>query len=279
MRPSKIKNKIGRKLFLLKKDLLHRLSPANQDEQILFILGCQRSGTTLMLEIFENDPQTKTFGEFSKLSSNDKRERLRLNPLADVKAALDSERAAFIVMKPLVESQNALRLLDYFENSHALWVYRDYRDVALSNLEHFSRHNGFNNIKPILDNDQTNWRAEHVSDEVRNTVSTHHQNLKKMDAAVLFWYARNSLYFDLGLDQITNVHMCKYEDLVTHPSKVVKALYERIGQAYPGPAIHKTVHPRSLKRGRDVDLSPEIDQLASNFLDKLDRAYKMSPLA
>ena len=162
MKISKLPNKISRKLFLVKKDIVQMLTMDNKEKRILFILGCQRSGTTLMLEIFENDPRTKTFGEFSKLSSQDTKKKIRLNPLNLVEKDLQKERVPFIVLKPLVESQNASELLDYFEGSKVLWMYRDYRDVALSNLDHFSHNNGYNNIKPILQNDPDNWRSEKV---------------------------------------------------------------------------------------------------------------------
>ena len=102
--------------------------------------------------------------------------------------------------------------------------------------------------------------------------------MKANDAAVLFWYARNSLFFEQGLQQSKDVILCKYADLVSHPAEVVKKLYERLGQVYPGPSVHKRVHPRSLKRGQALELSPDIDRLASDLLKKLDSIYQVVPL-
>jgi hypothetical protein len=92
----------------------------SQPKMALFIVGCQRSGTTLMNWIFEGDLNAKVYPEVSKLSSEDPRKQLRLNPLPKVKAVLDKDRAPLIILKPLVESQNTLQLLDYFEDSKAL---------------------------------------------------------------------------------------------------------------------------------------------------------------
>jgi hypothetical protein len=103
---------------------------------ILFIFGCQRSGTTLLTEIFERDfDNTKVYGEFSHLSSHDKKHHIRLNPLHLVKAQIDNSRPSLVILKPIVESQNALKLLDYFQNSKVLWVYRHYKGVSLSHIE------------------------------------------------------------------------------------------------------------------------------------------------
>lgn len=224
-----------------------------------------------MLRIFENDLNTKTYGEFSKLSSKDEN-KIRLNPLYLVKKDIQKGRAPFIILKPLVESQNILKLLQYFDNSKALWMFRDYKDVALSNLNHFGIKNGLNNLRPIVENKSGNWRSEKVSKNVRKIILSHFsENMNPYAAAVLFWYARNSLYFELGLDQNIDVFLCKYEDLVRAPVKVVKTIYRNLNQNFPGTKIQKKIYSKSLKRSQDMELSPEIGQFAKELLDKLNK--------
>lgn len=108
----------------------------NNQKRILFIIGCQRSGTTLLTRILEKDFNTKVYGEFSELSSNDIN-KIRLNPLSSVKEIIDKNKTPFIIIKPLVETQNSLKLFKYFKNAKAVWMYRHYKDVSLSNVEHF----------------------------------------------------------------------------------------------------------------------------------------------
>lgn len=269
---------ISRRLFIKKKELFQFIRPYAKNKKILFIIGCQRSGTTLMLRIFENDINTKTYGEFSKLSSKDEH-KIRINPLHLVIKDIQKVRAPFIILKPLVESQNTLKLLEHFDGSKALWMYRDYKDVASSNLNHFGIKNGLNNLRPIFENKSGNWRSEKVSKNVRKIIlSNFSENMNSYDAAVLFWYARNSIYFELGLDQHPDVLVCKYEELVTSPAKVVKTIYRNLNQNYPGTKIHKEIYSKSLKRGQNIKLSPEIDQLANELLDKLNKAYQTKKL-
>ena len=274
MKPSRLPDKISQKLFMQKKRLLQRLRPHANQKKILFIVGCQRSGTSLMDRIFKNDLRTKTYSEFSELSSEDDY-NLKLNPLPSVAKDIYKERAPFVVLKPLVESQNTVALLNYFEDSQALWMYRHYKDVAASNLKHFGIENGINDIKPIVENASGNWRSEKVSESVRSTIRSHFtETMNPYDAAVLFWYARNSFYFELGLEKRSDVLICKYEDLVTLPEQVIKTIYDDLGQPYPGSSIHKEIHATSLKRGADIDLSPQVEQLANDLWANLNESYQ-----
>ncbi len=161
--------KILRKLFLQEKKIYQQIrsyldSAYVGHRKTLSIVGCQRSGTSVMQRVFERDLNVKIYGERSRLSSI---EGIRLNPLNTVVEEIQKDKAQFIVLKPLVESQNVLTLLDTFPNSKALWLFRDYKDVANSNLKTFGIKNGIHDIRPIVENQPDNWRSERVSDDVR----------------------------------------------------------------------------------------------------------------
>ena len=158
---------------------------SSHKKTVLFIVGCQRSGTSLTIQIFDRDLNTKVYEELSKLSSNDLRNKIRLNPLESVKKVVDKNKVPLIVSKPLVETQNSLKLLNYFQGSKALWMYRHYKDVASSNLTLFGIENGINNLRPIVENDSQNWRSENVPENVRKVVFDHFsEDMNPYDAAV-----------------------------------------------------------------------------------------------
>ena len=272
---NKLVRKIKRVYAKQRKNFYQALLPREAQKRILFIVGCQRSGTTLMYRIFYKDLNAKCYGEFSVLSSQDKLKRLRLNPLDIVSKEFGKVRAPFIVLKPLVESQNLPKLLDYFDDSKAMWMFRHYKDVAASNLARFGSENGIDDIRPIVNNEPGNWRSEHLSGDVRETITKYFsEDMNLHDAAVLFWYARNSLFFDLGLDNAPRVFMCKYHDLVMQPGLMMRSVYEHIGQPYPGDMIIRDVHAQSLKKGRAILLSPEVEALADAMMTRLDAAYE-----
>jgi hypothetical protein len=248
-------------------------------KSVLLILGCQRSGTTMMTRIFDNDLRAKVYGEFSKLSSRDKTDKLRLDPLDSVKSALTKDKAPFIVLKPLVESQRAPELLAYFgahfDHARALWMYRHYKDVVSSNLKRFGRDNGVHDVRPIAMGEPDNWRSEGASDAVRATVRRHFsETMSLYDAAALFWFARNSLLFDLDLHDHPEVMICKYEDLVANPRDMVERIYGFAQQAFPEEEIFAESHRESVGKGKSVELSPDIERLCEGLWQKIDAAYQ-----
>lgn len=260
----------------LRKEMTQALRPAGGEfQQVVFVIGCQRSGTNLMMEIFEHDWGAKTYDEFSKLSSKDFRFHIRLNPLDDVKRTIRKDRARLVVLKPLVETQNAHRLLDNFPGSKAIFMYRHYRDVAASNLKHWGMQNGINNLRPVVSRQEGNWRSENIPEPVRQTVlGFFSEDMKPYDAAALFWYVRNSFYFHLELDRNPSVMLLRYEDLVAQPQRQVDRVYHFLGKQHQGPLQIPEVYTSSVKRGRDLDLSPQVEAVCQEMLARLDQAYQ-----
>lgn len=247
------------------------------NKTILFIFGCQRSGTTLLTEIFERDfDNTQVYGEFSRLSSTDRMHHIRLNPLHLVKIQIDNSRPPLIILKPLVESQNALRLLDYFTNSKALWVYRHYRDVALSNLKLWGINNGINNLRPIVEGKPHNWRSDQVSESTKRIVAHFFsETMNPYDAAALFWFVRNNLFFELNLDKDIRVKTSKYEDLINEPKKIMDAIYAFLGYSFPASKVDINISRNSVGSGMNINLSKDIEDLCHDTLEKLDLAHTL----
>jgi len=227
-----------------------------------------------MQEIFDKDLDAKVYREYSEISRSEKRQRnVRLKPLEDVKAVIDRDRARLIVAKPIVETQNALKLLAYFPGSKGLFIYRHYAAVASSNLKLFGQINGINNLRPIVNDEGANWRAEGVPREIRAMVCARfRETMNPYDAAALFWYVRNRFFFDLGLDRHPSVKPFRYEDLVRDPAEMIGRAYDFVGMECPhsGAAL---VHGASSGKGKEVKLSADIDQLCRELLERLDAAH------
>jgi hypothetical protein len=269
-------NKRGRRLvsgiskrLLHARKYLHRVARAASPEhkKIVFIFGCQRSGTTLVQDIFDQDYDATVYGEFDARVYNG----FRLKPLEELAAVMARERAALIVVKPIVETQNALRLLAFFPGAKALFIYRHYAAVAASNLALFGPMNGINDLRPIADGDGANWRAEGVRREVRAMVAARfHEKMNPYDAAALFWYARNRFFFDLELDRHPAVKLCSYEHLVGDPPGMIGRMY-RLLDMEPPPAGGALVRSESSGRRKDIRLSPDVERLCRGLLERLDR--------
>jgi hypothetical protein len=244
--------------------------PRDGRKAVVLIVGCQRSGTTLMLELFNADRRTVTFPEQSALSSPAEN-RLRLKPLPEVKRRLERVRAPLLVLKPLVESQSVPTLLDGLDDSYAIWMYRRAESVAASDLSYFGVENGERNLRLLLSNDPPNWRGEVVPESTRSIVSRHYRpGMNPHDAAALFWWARTSLFFDLRLDERPDVRLCSYERLVDEPERSMRSLYDFVGVTYPGWEITHGVHRRSAARGEDLPLSTDVRRLCDALWERLE---------
>ena len=247
----------------------------NVQQTVLFILGSQRSGTSLMRRILERDWSIKVYGEHGELSTIDRDHRSRLKSLASVKEALDEDRAPLVVLKPLLESQDSLKLLNYFPESKALWMYRNHKDVALSHVRFFGPSRAINDLQALAQNKIHEWRSENIPGSVRETVLEHFS--KDMDpfaAAALFWYVRNSLFFALRLEEDSRVMLIKYEDFVTAPDGCLRRIYGFVGRGYPGRKTVREVHARAIGKGSEVRLSPSVEDLCCNLLDRIESAYQ-----
>jgi Sulfotransferase domain len=269
---ARIRSRAQRGLLLAQKRAYRLTHPFPRDgrKAVVVIVGCQRSGTSLMLELFGVDRRSVTFPERSVLSSPAE-DRLRLKPLPDVKSTLDRFAAPLLVIKPLVESQHVPTLLDGLEDAYAIWMYRQPESVAGSDLSYFGMENGERNLSLLLSNEPPNWRGEVVPETTRSTISRHYRpGMDPYDAAALFWWARTSLFFDLGLDERPDVRLCSYERLVADPEATMRSLYDFVGVPYPERDITRGVHRRSAGRRKDSSLSPEVRQLCDELWERLE---------
>jgi len=239
---------------------------------VLLVLGCQRSGTTLVTRLLGGDPAVKVYPEHSQISVGD-RHGLRMAALPAVAERLRRSRYPLVVLKPLVESQNAPALLAGLPNARALWLFRHYADVARSNLARFGERNGIKNLRSIA-RGGSDWRCEGVSSQVERVVAQRFsESMNPWDAAALFWWARNSLFFERSLDGRQDVRTCRYEELVTDPARVLRGVYAFTGCAWPGEPAIAQVSSASVALGREIPLSAGVVALCEELLGRLEKVH------
>lgn len=241
--------------------------------QVLFVVGCQSSGATLMTNLFDADRDCRVFEEFSVLSRD--KAGIRLNPLPDVAAIIGRVRAPLVLASPLVETQRIRTLLNYFSGAKALFMYQHYADVASSQLAKFGPGNAIENIKPIAAGDRHDWRSTGASAAVRECISQFYsQSMNPNDAAALFWFARNRLYYDLDLGARTDVLLCRYEHLATHPVAVMRRIYAFVGLQCLDLSHTAQVPAAPVSKGRDLQLSAQVRSLCEQLQARLDAQYE-----
>lgn len=244
---------------------------------VLAVAGCQRSGTSMIQHVLRRDRDCVTYDEISPLSSDDALQGLRLNALGKVQARVMADRAPFVVLKPLVDSQNLPDILDLFPEARALWMYRHYADVAFSNVRYFGQDTGSDDLSPLLNRDFGSWKAQKMAAADLDLIARlYRPGMGALDAAALFWYARNCHFFAQGIAADARVRACRYSDLVTRPHEIVPKVYDFIGRAYPGDGILVDVTSGSVGRGRVEDFSPGVKAACDEMLHRLDSSARIS---
>jgi len=247
---------------------LRMSSPA--ERRTIIILGCQRSGTTLMLDLFAEDRRTMIYPEFSALSGGAEDRGLRLRKLPEVRAQIERVRAPITVLKPLVESQHAHSLLEGLPDARVVWMFRGFESVAVSNINYFGTENGARDLRLLLTNDPPNWRGEFVPDSTRAVLADHYSaDMNPYDAAALFWWARNRLFFDLGLDEHPDVHLCEYEALVAAPRRVMNSIYDFCDVDRPARDTTTRIHSEARDRGASSAITSEVEAVCEELQAKL----------
>jgi hypothetical protein len=270
---------VSKRIRLASKHIYQTIRWRAQDQpRVLFIVGCQRSGTTMMLRLFDADFNCRGFNDFSELTSADTKSGVRWNPLPDVAAVINRVPAPLVVAKALVETQNVRKLLDYFPFSKALFMYRRrYTDVACSDMAKFGVRNGVDNLRPIAAGDPHNWRSEGASRSVQELAARlWSQEMNANDAAAFFWYARNQLFFDLDLANHPAVMLCQYEHLTQHPAASMRRIYDFVGIDPPDVLKMEVVRPPG--KEKVLELSSEVRLLCEQLQARLDAHFQRTPV-
>jgi len=244
-------------------------------KKVLFIFGCQRSGTTATIIGLKERKEIKIFNETNDeihRVSNDNN-KIRLRKHGRLNRIFDNYKEPIIVVKPLVESQNAVELLDYFDNSSALWLYRDYRGVISSMIKKWGENAGRAMINAILNPKIKNWRNEKIDPKITKLVKALIENntLNKYDYCALFWYIRNNFYYEQALYNHCRIRLAKYTKLVSEISYLQNHITNLNFDLKLGNNFY---HSKSVGKGRVIKLNPIVEELCSNMMGRLDTDHQ-----
>lgn len=241
------------------------------EKQVLFILGCQRSGTTMLSELYDLAPEVWMYGE----NDADIAREFRILPAEELRQVIAARPAPVLVFKPICDSQRADELLAEHPEARAVWLYRRYQDVANSATTKWNEHQ-VDLIRRIVDNEYASlkWRGERLDEEARELARRlYRPDMQPAAGAALFWYIRNRFYYTLGLDRDDRVMLQQYEDLVQHPERCLPRLFAHAGAAYDS-RYAAPVRTSSIGLREFPEIEPEIRALCDDMLARLDADYQ-----
>lgn len=217
---------------------------ASRTTQPFFVLGCQRSGTTMLIDLMRRSPSVWVHPEKNPLAYDD----YRLRSPATIDGIVWATPADVAVFKPLCDAHLADNILDAHPGAKGVWIVRRWREVARSAVRKWGDHQ-LQVIRDIAAGraEAQGWRGERIPEVLREQLATLvTDDLSPHAGAALFWYVRNSFFHALGLDADPRVLLVRYEDLLDTPDLEARRVFAHAGAAYltswtadiapPGPA-------------------------------------------
>ena len=210
------------------KAVYQRLHPAANPAPVVWVAGVQRSGTNLLMKIFDRAIDSEVFHETDARAF----ERYEMRPAPVISALVARSRAVRVVVKSLCELHRMARLLDEFPGSRCVWVWRDAEAVADSMVASFG--NFVRQARALAqDSGSMDWRGAGMSVETQRVLrEVVAQEIDERSAAALMWYYRNVLFFEQGLHQDPRVRLVCYDDLMVAPHAILPGLFGFAGIPY-----------------------------------------------
>ncbi len=260
---------VQRKARSIVKRLVRSIARAPGDRRrVVLIFGCQRSGTTMLQQTFlDQSWRVLILDEHDRRLVGEDPEETSWEEDATVFRRIHRLPFDIVAAKPLVESSRAVDLMDAAGDARAIWMLRDFHEVAASNLRRFGPSNPHRDLQPFGSGDSLDWRCRGATEETYETVTEFlRQGLTPLDAAALFWWTRNQLYFDQRLWEDERIRILRYERACLFSEEVIRSLSAHIGLSLP---LRSIVHRIRSQQGGDPagDLNPEVERLCMAMWD------------
>ncbi len=232
----------------------------------IFIVGLQRSGTNMLLRAFSEAPEAEIHNE----SGNSRAfERWHLREDEVVRSLVRHSRHRCIVFKALEDSHRVVHLMDELSTApgRTIWIYRHVADRVTSVYAKWPGTAGYLG-KRIADGVRSTTAG--LSDEHLALVeSLDPDALSPASGAALYWFVRNALFFDLGLDQRSDVALVSYERFVADPVPQMRRLCELAGIPFRPRMVHGVAR-RPPPTTAELEIDPRIGEWCVDLLGRLD---------
>jgi hypothetical protein len=208
----------------------------------IYVVGVQRSGTNMLVRGLETSPEFEVHNENSRRAF----ERFLLKPDPAIRAIVDGSRHREVLFKPLCDSHRIDDILDSVTpgRGKAIWIYRHYTARTRSAVEKF----GGVNRQVLADFARgagaDRWQVQRLSEATVEAIrAVDWEHATPETGAAMFWFARNSLYFDRGFAERSDIALVSYETMLADPSREMQRLCEFLDVDYD-PSFVAHMEPR-----------------------------------
>lgn len=231
----------------------------------VFIVGNQRSGTTMLVSKLNRHFWIDIFHERSEAMTD-----WELKPFPEIEVLLKRSKAKICIFKPLEDTHRVLEMLDNFDGSKAIFIFRHYADVVNSSMrlgwgDHLKQYiENINDGVPFKYSGPLNLSDENVK-LVRDLC---HKDISAESSSALVWYLRNSIYFDYHLKENPRVLLVQYERLVKNPEEEMKHILAFINLGFTNAVLYNITN-KNIKKEPPPKVEEEIKILCEDMYHRL----------
>lgn len=238
----------------LRRRLWQRWHSSEGKSRPVFLIGCGRSGTSMIVRHLSRPWRTELYNEDNPAAF----ERWRLRDLSIVEELIARSQAQLVLFKPILDTYQTQVLLSRFPNAKFIFVFRHYDDVINSSLKRFGHQNRIRHVNNWINDDFGEFRKVPPPEKTKALIrSLWKPSLNQEAGGALYWLFQNRLFYDLELDQNERVKLVRYESVVSNPDEEFKSLCRFLNLEFE-PQITDGIFLSSIKRSAPPEFDPEI---------------------
>lgn len=253
----------------LRKKLWQRIHNPSGETMPAFVVGCGRSGTSMLLHRLGRSPAVDPYNENHEAAFD----KWRLRPLDVIESLVDRTYAHVALFKPVLSTPHSREYLVRFPEARLIFVYRHYNDVVNSSLKRFGPADRLAHVNTWMADNFGEFAPFDPPEKTQAVVrKLWKPGLSPESAAALYWLFYNSLYFDLGLDREERARLISYESLVTNAVQVIKDMCIFLNLDFI-PAMADDIFATSVGRDEQPALDRDIEAACEALWQQLQAAH------
>jgi hypothetical protein len=238
----------------------------------VYVVGAQRSGTNLFVRVLKQCSEFRVYNENNRRAFHD----FRLRSDDVIASIVRASRHRYVVFKAPIDSHRVVHLLDHLPvptAGRAIWIYRNVDDRVRSAVNKF----GNSNLRALADisaGATDRWESGGLEESKLELIrSFDYRKLTPVSGSALFWYLRNSLFFDLSLDSRPDVIPLSYDRLVTDPESATRLVCAFLGFSWE-PRLVAGIEVRRAAGRALVEIDPAVRAMCDALQARLDAAFE-----
>jgi hypothetical protein len=248
----------------LRKKTMRMLNPVEQSRPA-FLVGCGRSGTSMLVWQLEKSWQVELYNEDHPAAFDN----YRFRTLPEIQQLIAASEAPMTMFKPILDTVQTVRMLEFFPDSLVIFSFRHYTDVINSSLKKFGTYNRITHIRDWVTTDFAEFDIVAPPEETKEFVrSFWAEDLTPEEGAAIYWLFYNQLYYDLGMRDEPRVLLVCYESLVTRPEEQLREVAAFLGLTWED-RMSDGVYASSIGKNQPPVMRKQIVEACEEMYERL----------